>query len=541
MVGDRPHATNRPWSDHRIALTLFLAVSLIYVALSRGVFLYGDDILMYQVTESIIERGSFAVTSPHDDGDNARAIPGEDGRGYAKYGIGLSLVAIPMYVVSDLALEPLLPLQEVSDPWGNQRLGPIIYGTALTNALLGGGAVALFWLLARAIGYSRRTAFVLAMLLAFATPLTHYAATFLSEPLTMLALLAAVYGLARATKTVGDAPCAGPALVAHRRWGAVPTQETSPTSVALRWLALSGFAAGLALASRLAIAVPVLGLAVWFANLALGWGRRSWRDGLLPCLAWGTPIVVWLAGIASYNWVRFGSVYETGYGNEASEFTTPVLTGLIGLLISPGKGILWYSPALILALAGSWRFARRHPGLAIVVVSMFNATLIFYSRYYIWDGGGVWGPRFLLPLLPLLLLPAGEIIERLWQPHLNRRFATGAVIVVAALGLWVSAISIIVPFDRYVNEYNATPETKDAALWEISTSPIVVHTERVDDFTTGPDIAAVRYNVARLAALSAVAGTAGVVLLVWTTITIFRRSQPHVPVPGVHSHRSIPI
>jgi len=190
--------TNR-WTDNQIALTLFVAVSFIYVALSRGVFLYGDDILMFQVTESIVEHGSFAVTSPHDEGDNARSIPGEDGRGYAKYGIGQSLVAIPLYVVSDLLLEPLLPLEAEYDPYGNQRLGPIIYGTSLTNALLGGAAVALLWLLARAIGYSRRTAFVLALLLAFATPLAHYAATFLSEPLTMLALLATVYGLVRAS------------------------------------------------------------------------------------------------------------------------------------------------------------------------------------------------------------------------------------------------------------------------------------------------------------------------------------------------------
>ncbi len=159
---------------------------------------------MFQVTESIVERGTFAVASPLDDGDNARSIPGEDGRGYAKYGIGQSLVAIPAYIASDLLLEPILPLQVVSDPWGNQRLGTIIYGTSLTNALLGGAAVALLWLLARAIGYSRRTAYVLALLLAFATPLTHYAATFLSEPLTMLALLATVYGLVRAAHDQSD-------------------------------------------------------------------------------------------------------------------------------------------------------------------------------------------------------------------------------------------------------------------------------------------------------------------------------------------------
>jgi 4-amino-4-deoxy-L-arabinose transferase-like glycosyltransferase len=503
------------WTDNRIALTIFVAVSLIYVALSRGVFLYGDDILMFQVTESIVERGTFAVTSPHDEGDNARSIPGEDGRGYAKYGIGQSLVAIPLYVVSDLLLDPLLPLEEEHDPYGNQRLGPVIYGTSLTNALLGGGAVALLWLLARAIGDSRPTAFVLALLLAFATPLAHYAATFLSEPLTMLALLMTVYGLVRTAS--GRWTCdAG--IPAHHRVPR-PTSATQsvpgPSPDVFAWLALSGFAAGLALASRIAVGVALVAPGLWLLWLGWEWGRQRWRDGLLACVAWGVPVALWLAGIGAYNWVRFGSVLETGYGDEAGEFTEPFLTGLTGLLVSPGKGLLWYSAPLLLAIAGSWRFARRRPDLALVITGMFAATLALYSRYYVWDGGGVWGTRFLLPLVPLLLLPAGEVIERLWQPLSHRRLVTGAVIVVAALGLWISAVSIIVPFDRYVNEYNASAELKDAATWEIADSPIVVHTERADDFTTGPDIAAVRYNVMRLAVISAVTSLVGVVMLWW--------------------------
>ncbi|HYI15114.1 MAG TPA: hypothetical protein VEX37_06965, partial [Thermomicrobiales bacterium] len=85
---------------------------------------------------------------------------------------------------------------------------------------------------------------------------------------------------------------------------------------------------------------------LWLLWLAWGWGRHRWRDGLLACVAWGAPVALWLAGIGAYNWVRFENVLETGYGDEASEFTEPFLTGLTGLLISPGKGLLWYSPAL---------------------------------------------------------------------------------------------------------------------------------------------------------------------------------------------------
>jgi len=166
---------------------------------------------------------------------------------------------------------------------------------------------------------------------------------------------------------------------------------------------------------------------MWLLWLAWNWGRRSWRAGLLACIVWGAPVALWLAGIGAYNHVRFGSVLESGYGDEASEFTEPFLTGLTGLLVSPGKGVLWYSPPLLLALAGSWLFARRRPDLALVITGMLAATLALYTRYYIWDGGGVWGSRFLLPLLPLLLLPAAEVIERLWHVRPGRRLPVRGV------------------------------------------------------------------------------------------------------------------
>lgn len=475
--------------DNQTAMLLFVAASLVFVALSRGVFLYGDDVLMFQVTESIVERGAFDVSAPYVIGSNANPSIGDDGRGYAKYGIGQSLVAIPMYIVSDLLLEPLLPLEEARDPFGNLRLGPLIFGTTLTNALLAGASVALLWLLARAVGYRRQTAFALALLLAFTTPLAHYAAGFLSEPLTMFTLLLTVYGLMKAT--------------------------TGKPRQLLLWLALSGVAAGLALASRIAIGVALVAPALWLLWLAWGWSRQSWRTAVLACLAWGTPITLWLIGIATYNQIRFGSIFESGYGNEARDFTEPFLTGLTGLLLSPGKGVLWYSPALFLALAGGWRFYRRQRPLALVIVGMFVPLIALYSRYYSWEGGGVWGSRFLLPLLPLLLLPAGEIIERLWQPSAQRRWASIAVVALALLGGWVSFISVVVPFDRYVHEYNATSEQHHDAIWTVEDSPIVVHTERAFDFTTGPDIAAVRYNVMRLALLSVVMLLAGFAILGW--------------------------
>src|SRR5947209_13579432 len=52
-----------------------------------------------------------------------------------------------------------------------------------------------------------------------------------------------------------------------------------------------------------------------------------------------------------YNWYRFESV--TGTGHHEKLFGYPPLQGAAGLLISPGKGLLWYCPTVVLlALAG---------------------------------------------------------------------------------------------------------------------------------------------------------------------------------------------
>lgn len=470
----------------RIALSLFLGVSLVYAAISRGVFLYGDDVLVYQVTESIVERGAFDVSTPPDRGDATRSIPGDDGRNYAKYGIGLSLVAIPGFAVGTL-IEPLLPLKVVGDDVDNPRSSTRIYVTALTNAVIGGATVALLFLLAVELGLTRRTAIALAGLLAFATLLLHYSATFLTEPLSALCLTATVYGL-------------------------VMSRRDSLRGRAVGWLALSGFAAGLALATKLANGATLVAPALWLLWLAVGeFRRRGMTRAILTCIAWGLPILIWASAVGWYNAARFGKVTSTGYREEASSYTTPLYEGVYGLLLSPGKGVLWYNLPLLLALAGCLMFYRRFPALALTILGMLLGTLLLYGRYYIWWGGGVWGTRFLVPLLPLLLLPAGYTVERA-SPA--RRLVKGVVLGIISTGLLVTALGVLVPYNLYLAETLGDPARFHASLWDVSSSPIVAHVRLLDDTLGSPDIAAQNYGSPALLGVSLVLLLAGLILLV---------------------------
>jgi hypothetical protein len=494
-MADRPAPLAR-----RPAILIFIGCCLLYIALSRGVFLYGDDVLMYQVTDALVTRGTVAVTSPTANDERAQSsgsaiaftaasIPGRDGRTYAKYGIGQSLVALPTYVLSDRVLTRLLSLRESHDPFGNHLTGTRIYGTALVNALLGGATVTLAYLLAEAAGYARRTALVVAGLLGLASLLPHYAAGFLSEPLAALCLSACVYGLLRAARA------------------------ESASRLPWPWLALSGFAAGLALATRPALAVALVAPGLWLLWLAWDRWRQTRWIALLACLAWGVPVSGWLAIVVAYNWARFGSATATGYGDEARAFTTPLLTGLSGLLLSPGRGLLWYVPPILLAILGSIWFGQRQPVLLLVVAGISAPVLVLHATYYAWHGGGVWGPRFLVPLLPLLLLPAASVVERAWH---SPAIAAG-VVGVATWGLLVTALGFLVPFDRYVARYAGAEDRLHAALWHVGDAPLVVHLRDVLAGSITVDVAAVRYASLPLALLTVVVGVSGLLCLAWAT------------------------
>jgi hypothetical protein len=132
-----------------------------------------------------------------------------------------------------------------------------------------------------------------------------------------------------------------------------------------------------------------------------------------------------------YLFSAFGSPLSVGYGALAdpgsrAEMLTrglfgvsyPKLDVLAALLIGNARGLLPYSPFLLLALPGFVRALnsreevdiapplpgpdRRAVWVALGVVVYF---LLFVSSYEWWQGGACFGSRHLVPALPFLVLP----------------------------------------------------------------------------------------------------------------------------------------
>jgi hypothetical protein len=157
---------------------------------------------------------------------------------------------------------------------------------------------------------------------------------------------------------------------------------------ASRWTALlAGAAAGAAVLMRYQTAIVVLFLA--FALAARGWRRRDLRE-LLGFLIGGLPA---LAVFVTTNYLRFGDPLETGYPEIGAWFTASPLPGLAKLLFGAGRGVMWFSPLLWLALPAAIA-SRSRVELRWLAWILFTVPLFIFMFAQGWQGGRCWAARY---------------------------------------------------------------------------------------------------------------------------------------------------
>jgi len=164
--------------------------------------------------------------------------------------------------------------------------------------------------------------------------------------------------------------------------------------------ALTGLAVALAMNSKPYGTLLALGVVTLLAG-AFREQLRLRRIGVIAAFA--APVILGALTIAWYNWYRTGSI--THFGDQYLPVQLVSMPfDAIGLLLSPGKGLLFYSPLVILGLIGLrelWR-ADRPLARAIAVTGTVNVLVIATSL--VWSDE-TWGPRYLLPSAWLLVLP----------------------------------------------------------------------------------------------------------------------------------------
>ena len=155
---------------------------------------------------------------------------------------------------------------------------------------------------------------------------------------------------------------------------------------------------------------------------------------------WGIPVALALAATGWYNWARFGNALQTGHSAE-SQFTSSLTDSLPAYIGSPLRGIFLFSPVLLLVFFGVKRFLRREWQLACTLAAVVILTMLLYGKWKDWGGGLAWGPRFLVPLTPLLLLSTAPVLAS-WRSL--SPWARLGILALAAVSIAVQVLGVAV-------------------------------------------------------------------------------------------------
>ena len=91
---------------------------------------------------------------------------------------------------------------------------------------------------------------------------------------------------------------------------------------------------------------------------------------------------------------------------------------VFGMLFAPGVGVLIFAPILFTMFLSFFDFFKKNKTECLLLVSFLVAFLMFYSQADTWHGLNGWGDRYLLAVVPFLLLPLGFSIQK----RLNKTF-----------------------------------------------------------------------------------------------------------------------
>lgn len=438
------------------ALLLALVVFVLHVLVTPGHLSSPDDELLYRQTESLATRGAWDVQPLETDpATGALLVPAEQtfatvqGRGglfYPQYLPLQSVLAAPLVWLADLsapvfaesfaATQPNTlahPAMEPRDAW---RRGLVVaFFNPLVAALT---ALVLVSLAGRLVPRRPRVALATAALWAFGTMAWPHSRTFFTEPLAGLLALVALDRL--------------------MSWWARPLIPETFRQRALDCVLL-GAAIGGAVWTRMDS--PLLGAGIGLALVGVGEWRRRLERASMPvadyALAAAPMLAAWV-GLMLFNQWRFGgtmSLLGGGYGDQSEgiKFSTPLLVGLQGLLMSPGKSLLLFSPALVIAVWG-WCVAPaegQRVGL-VLAGALFPFTLAM-TTWQNWDGGWCWGPRHIVQIHAPLALGAAFVLADLSS---SLRRVLVVVIGVVAVGVQLFGASQS-SMDFYI-EFFRTPE-----------------------------------------------------------------------------------
>lgn len=437
----------KTYSNKLVIYTIFAFFVAVYLLTSSCLNVDETDVGFHrmQVLKSMYERHDFNVPA-------GMGLTGADGRDYSWFGLGSVLVSLPFYVFGRLT--GVAPTNLVT----------------VVNQFFGAATVVLVFLFCGRLGYSRRSSIYASIFYGLGTMAWYYAKDSGEHVLETSFVVLSFFGMYR-----------------------YMSNEKA------RYILISGASFGMAFLTRgnsMLVALPLFLMLP--ANYIKKYDLRKTLTLILRDAGFFSISVIPFAVIFLwYNYYRFGSIFESGYGLMGNRLGidffsgTSLITGLAGLLASPGKGFFYYSPIAIIFFFTVRSFWKKHVIIAAGFIGTMVLYILFYAKYVFWHGDWAWGPRYIFVLTPFFVIPIAECFES--QCWIRSKIVRIVCLSLLALGMMVQVLAVSVNTCSYfiylktekkinfavykgigVQPIN-TPEMETYFNWKLS--PILVHAQ----------------------------------------------------------------
>ena len=426
----------------RLNFSLNFRVFLLLVLIAFTIFVFTNDGHRYSFDEDVTQRQSdwIATQQPHPnfkEGESAvffdypELWPNGRSGSVCKIGIicspaylGHVFTEIPFILINEnlniINNEDIWTIEDFDIPhyvwWRNSIDSNFTFMELFYGPIFSSFAVGFLFLICRNLNFRLNSSILVSILFALTTITWAYSQTSLSSvPMVSLNLLAFLFFI-RFQKTIK-----------------------------LRYLIFSGLTMGYAFNTRpdsiLIIFVTGLFLFYFIAKqFKKGNTKQEISKIVQKLTSFGIPIISSVLIFQLINFLRFETgVTYSGFSASTSTIFTPAYVSLFGLLFSPGLGLFIFSPILFISIISFYDYFQKDKANFFLIIGIIVSFLVWFTVFIIyWHGLVGWSARYLLPIVPFLMIPLASSFEKR-----SSKFFIASIVVLASLGFFFNITYLI--------------------------------------------------------------------------------------------------
>lgn len=132
------------------------------------------------------------------------------------------------------------------------------------------------------------------------------------------------------------------------------------------------------------------------------------------------------------TYATYGTLQSPNYATSYLSLHPAYVEALLGNLISPSRGLIAFSPVVIISFIGAVIWIRQRNILAIILSVVITLYWLIMSSWAQWYAGWSYGPRYMSDMLPYLLflsIPSVQYIKN--TSNRSLKVLVGVLIVVS--------------------------------------------------------------------------------------------------------------